>query len=229
MRYPPKRYSAAIAGSRYAADGLPAGVKTPMIVIAASPRFSTMCTCRGRSRKAEPAPSSSVASSRCRRPGPCGHEDDLVVQVVVPRRLARRDVAGEERRACRAVVRPEEELERARARRLLLLRDVQGDDELTLPHRRMQIGARPGRHHDELERVGRLGASRSHPRAREPALPARSGEELSPTESTPEPVDTNSRESSSASAIVSVSPACERQRAQRERGIGERLRSSARP
>jgi hypothetical protein len=39
--------------------------------------------------------------------------DDLVVQVVVPRRFPRRDEAREECRAGRSVVRPEEDLERA--------------------------------------------------------------------------------------------------------------------
>ena len=79
-----------------------------------------MCTCRGRSRNADPG--------RARRPCPrrdagapafLGHPDDLVVEVVVPRRLAGRDEAGEEGRARRSVVRAEEDLERPRARRRL--------------------------------------------------------------------------------------------------------------
>ena len=62
-RYPAKRYSAATSGVRYAADGLPAGVKTPMTVSSRSAlAFSTMCTCRGRSRNVEPGPSPSVSS-----------------------------------------------------------------------------------------------------------------------------------------------------------------------
>ena len=36
------RYSEATSAVRYAAEGLPAGVKTPMIVISAAPAFSTM-------------------------------------------------------------------------------------------------------------------------------------------------------------------------------------------
>ena len=36
------RYSAATSAMRYAADGLPAGVKIPMIVISEAPAFSTM-------------------------------------------------------------------------------------------------------------------------------------------------------------------------------------------
>ena len=127
-----------------------------MIVIAASPRFSTMCTCRGRKPEGRAGAELLGRLAEVQAARACGHEDDLVVQVVVPRRLARRDVAGEERRAGRAVVRPEEKLERARARRLLLVGRVQRDDELPLPHRGVQIRARPGRHHDELECVGRL-------------------------------------------------------------------------
>ena len=94
------------AGVRYAADGLPAGVKTPMIVSSRSALvFSTMCTSPRPQpeRRARPELLGRLAEVQAARA--FGHEDDLVVQVVVPRRLARRDEAGEERRARRAVVR----------------------------------------------------------------------------------------------------------------------------
>ena len=78
--------------------------------------FSTMCTSRGRRRKAAPWSSGSTVSPMWSSALPAEHPDDLVVQVVVPRRLPRRDVADEHRRPRRAVVRPVEHLERARAR-----------------------------------------------------------------------------------------------------------------
>jgi hypothetical protein len=61
-----------IGHARYAAEGLPAGVKRPMSSSVLEPVFSTMCTLRGRSRNAEPASSSPTPSSRWSRPGPSG-------------------------------------------------------------------------------------------------------------------------------------------------------------
>jgi hypothetical protein len=58
--------------TRYAAEGLPAGVKRPTSSSVLEPVFSTMCTWRGRSRNAEPRLSSSMPSSRWSRPGPSG-------------------------------------------------------------------------------------------------------------------------------------------------------------
>ena len=73
------------------------------------------------------------------------HPDDLVVEVVVPRRPARRDVAHEERRAGRAVVRAVEELEGARAGRLARLDVLERDDALdVVPSARAGRSPRPG-------------------------------------------------------------------------------------
>jgi hypothetical protein len=58
--------------ARYAAVGLPAGVKRPTSSSVLEPVFSTMCSWRGRSRNAEPPSSSSTPSSRWSRPGPSG-------------------------------------------------------------------------------------------------------------------------------------------------------------
>ena len=92
--YPAKRYSAATSGVRYAADGLPAGVKRPMIVSSRSAlAFSTMCTSRGRSRNAEPGAELLGRLAEVQAARPVRHPDDLVVQVVVPRRSSRRDEA----------------------------------------------------------------------------------------------------------------------------------------
>ena len=91
--------------------------------------------------------------------------DDLVVEVVVPRRLARRHVADEHRRARRAVVRAEEDLERAAAGRLARLDRVDRDDALARAHRRVQVGV--GAERDAHERD-----ARRRPRRARPASPS---------------------------------------------------------
>ena len=61
----PTTYAAATSGIRYAADGLPAGVKMPRIASSRSGLvFSTMWTSRGVIRKAEPPSISSTPSAR---------------------------------------------------------------------------------------------------------------------------------------------------------------------
>ena len=149
--YPAKRYSAATSAVRYAADGLPAGVNTPMIVISPWPSFSTMCTCRGRSLNAAPAPSGPASVLEVQSSRAFGDPDDLVVQVVVPRRLAGRDEAGEEGRPRRPVVRPEQELEGARPRRLLRVAVVERDGQRAGAHGCVEVGRRPDRRENRLE------------------------------------------------------------------------------
>ena len=80
--------------------------------------------------------------------------DDLVVEVVVPRRLAGRHVADEHRRAPRAVVRAEEDLERAAAGRLAGLDRVDRDDVIARAHRSVEIGVGAERDPDERDPVG---------------------------------------------------------------------------
>ena len=61
----PTTYDAATSGVRYAAEGLPAGVKIPSSASSRSVLvFSTMCTSRGVIRNAEPSSSCSVPSAR---------------------------------------------------------------------------------------------------------------------------------------------------------------------
>jgi hypothetical protein len=58
--------------ARYAAEGLPAGVKSPSTSSVLGPVFSTMWTWRGRSRNADPSWSSSTRSPTWSRAGPSG-------------------------------------------------------------------------------------------------------------------------------------------------------------
>ena len=80
---------------------------------------------------------------------PAEDPDDLVVEVVVPRRRAGRDVPHEDRGAGRSVVRAVEHLERARAGRLPRLDMVEGDHGLGRPHRRMEVGGGAERHPED--------------------------------------------------------------------------------
>ena len=71
--YPAKLYSAATPGSRYAAEGLPAGVKTPMIVISVVAEVLDDVHLSG--PQAEGRARSELlgrVSSTCSRPGPSG-------------------------------------------------------------------------------------------------------------------------------------------------------------
>ena len=99
--------------------------------------------------------------------------DDLVVEVVVPWRTSRRDVADEHRRAGRAVVRPVKDLERPRAGRRARLDVLELDDGLDGPHRRVQVGRRTERGPDAREPVGageeRAGQAGGHEAARSAA------------------------------------------------------------
>ena len=102
-----------------------------------------MCTSRG--REAERRARVELASFEPRRSTPAGpfrNPHDLVVEVVVPGRPARREVADEERRPRRAVVRPEEHPEAPRSGRLRGARGVDADDDLARAERRVPVGLR---------------------------------------------------------------------------------------
>ena len=111
--------------------------------------FSTMCTSRGRSRKAAPGSRRLDRLAEVESSPAAEDPDDLVVEVVVPRRRARRDVPHEDRGAGRSVVRAVEHLERARAGRLPRLDMVEGDHGLGRPHRRMEVGCGAERHPED--------------------------------------------------------------------------------
>ena len=179
-----------MSGVRYAADGLPAGVKMPSTASSRSGCvFSTMCTSRGVIRKARAVLErlDLVAEVVAARAAP--DPDDLVVEVVVPRRLARRHVADEHRRASRAVVRAEEDLERAAAGRLAGLDGVDRDDVVARAHRRVEVGLAAERDADERRCPPHRRRARP-PRPRAGAPPSRMRERA--PSSSPAPANANS-------------------------------------
>ena len=205
---PENAYEPATCGSRYAAEGLPAGVKIPSTASSASALRVLDDVHLARAKPERDAGRERLRVVADVEPAlPAQDPDDLVVEVVVPRRLPGRDVADEHRRPRRPVVRAVEHLERPRSGRLARLDVVERDDRLGRAHRGVQVGAGAERDAHALEAVG-AGNERSGSRrpARTPRRRRRTGS--SPSE--PEPVWTKRSVSCSSSVRSSDAPGASR-------------------
>ncbi len=168
-----------MSGVRYAADGLPAGREDaehrelPLGVRVLDDVHLARRDPEGAAVRERLDLVAEVVAPRA-APDP----DDLVVEVVVPRRLAGRHVADEHRRAPRAVVRAEEDLERAAAGRLAGLDRVDRDDVVARAHRSVEVGVSAERDANERDPVraggelGRLALEQERRRAGLQSAPA---------------------------------------------------------
>ena len=131
-----------------------------------------MCTSRGCSRNADPGAERLHRLADVEAALAAEHPNDLVVEVVVPRRASGWDVPHEHRGAGRPVVRPVQHLEGARTGRLAGLDVLERDHRLQAAHRRVEVGRgaerRPHASESLRSRIQRAGAPRGE-EARRPA------------------------------------------------------------